>query len=57
MRWFQKAAVGVILLFFGIMIMVTFVAYGRRSGSTGLDMAKVQKIRYDAQQNVITQRD
>lgn len=45
---FHKVAVGVLALFFGIMLIVTVAAYSRRSGSTGLDMSKVQKIRMDA---------
>lgn len=44
-RLFQKAATGVLLLFLGIMVVVTFTAHFRKSGVTGLDMAKVQKLR------------
>jgi hypothetical protein len=47
LRLFQKAAIGTGVLFFGIMGLVILVAYSRSSGSTGLDMAKVQKLRYD----------
>jgi hypothetical protein len=31
----------------GLMVLVTFVAFNRKSGQTGLDMGKVQKMRYD----------
>jgi hypothetical protein len=31
-----------------VMIVATVIAYSRQSGSTGLDMSKVQKMRYDA---------
>lgn len=47
LRLFQKTATAVLLLFFGIMIMVTLVAYARPSGSTGLDMSKVHKLRLE----------
>jgi hypothetical protein len=46
-HWFQTAAVGITCIFFGLMVLVTFLAYIRPSGSTGLDMAKVQMMRYD----------
>ena len=48
MKWFQKVATGVFCLFIGLLILVVVVAYSRPSGSTGMDMAKVQKIRYDS---------
>ena len=35
-------------LFFFILCYVTVVAYTRQSGSTGLDVATIQKIRHDA---------
>jgi hypothetical protein len=46
-RWrlFQKAATGILLLFFGIMAFVTVSVYMRKSGVTGIDMAQVQKLR------------
>lgn len=47
-HWFQFVSNGVLALFIGIMIYATFIAYTRRSGSTGLDMMTIQKIRYDA---------
>lgn len=47
-RYFQCFAVSVVLLFFSIMGVVTIVAYTRKSGQTGLNMALVQKIRSDA---------
>jgi hypothetical protein len=38
---------GVLALFLGIMAYVIVIAYSRRSGSTGLDMAAIQKLRYE----------
>ncbi len=35
-------------VFFLVMVFVCIAAYSRRSGSTGLDMSKVQKMRYEA---------
>jgi len=46
---FQKMVIGVTATFFGMMVLVVLVAYSRRSGSTGLDMAKIQKLRYQSQ--------
>jgi hypothetical protein len=47
-HWFQFVGSGILALFLGFIIYVTAVAYTRHSGSTGLDMATIQKIRYDA---------
>jgi hypothetical protein len=41
MRLFQKAAVGIMILFFGLMALVTIVALTKRSGSTGMDMMNI----------------
>ncbi len=41
---------GILALFTGLMLYVTYVAFSRHSGSTGLDMAHIQKVRYEAQQ-------
>jgi hypothetical protein len=35
-------------VFMLVMIFACVFAYSRRSGSTGLDMSKVQKMRYEA---------
>lgn len=51
-HWFQYVGGGVLLLFFGIMGFVTFVAFARMTGSTGMDMSKIQKIRYDYQKEL-----
>lgn len=48
MRWFQTTATGMTFFYFGIMIAVAILAYAKRSGSTGLDMAKIQVLRYEA---------
>lgn len=45
MRLFKKMATGVLVVFLGIMVLVTVVAYSRRSGSTRQDMAKAQLLR------------
>lgn len=47
-HWFQFVAYTILALFFGIMLCVTTIAYTRHSGSTGLDMAAIQKIRHHA---------
>lgn len=44
-RWFQATFIGVFCLFIGMIALVIVVAYGRRSGNTGLDMAKIQNLR------------
>lgn len=31
-----------------VMVVASVIAYSRQSGSTGLDMSKVQKMRYEA---------
>lgn len=49
-HWFHFTFRGILLLFFGIMGYVTFVAYSRSSGSTGIDMSTVQQIRVKALQ-------
>lgn len=47
-HWFRWISALFLFIFFGLMILTTGVAFTRRSGSTGLDMGTVQKIRYDA---------
>ena len=47
-HWFQYVSAGVFAFFFSIMVYVTYIAFTRHSGVTNLDMAKIQKIRYDA---------
>lgn len=37
----------ILALFMGIIVYVTTIAYSRRSGSTGMDMASIQKVRYE----------
>lgn len=49
-HWFRFVANGVLVLFFGIMFYVIVIAFTRHSGSTGLDMGSIQKMRFDAQQ-------
>ena len=39
------------MLFIGIILYVIVVAYMRHSGSTGMDMATIQKIRYETLKN------
>lgn len=46
MKLFQKIATSIFIFFMGLMVLVTIVAHARRSGSTGIDMGKVQIIRY-----------
>jgi hypothetical protein len=45
MSLFTQAAALIFCTFMILMILVTITAYGRRSGSTGLDMAKVHHLR------------
>lgn len=44
-KLFQTCVTGITFVFFGVLLLVTIAAYSRTSGSTGLDMAKMQKIR------------
>lgn len=45
--FFQIAALGVFSAFMALMILVTLTAYTRHSGQTGLNMGKIQKMRYE----------
>jgi hypothetical protein len=47
-RFYKKAAIGTFAIFTGIMIVVTFMSYNRRSGHTGMDMGKIQQMRFEA---------
>lgn len=49
-RWrlFQKAAVGILVVFMGLMVLVTVVAHARKSGSTRQDMSQAQVLRKQA---------
>lgn len=47
-HWFHFVSYSVLALFLGIMLYVIAIAYLRISGSTGLDMATMQKMRYDS---------
>ena len=47
-HWFQFASWAILAFFLGILIYVTAVAFSRQSGSTGMDVATIQKIRYEA---------
>ena len=53
-KWhrFQWVLLGVTCLFLSIIGYVTYVAYSRHSGSTGLDMVKMHKIRNDYQERL-----
>lgn len=46
--FFQLSAIAIVATFMLLMVFVTFVAYTRRSGQTGLDMGKIQKMRYES---------
>ncbi len=48
MRLFQKAATAILVVFLGILVLATLIAYSRPSGSTRQDMAKSQHIRKQA---------
>jgi hypothetical protein len=45
-KLFQHTAVAIFVFFMGMMVLVTIVTHARRSGVTGLDMGKVQQLRY-----------
>jgi len=47
-KLFQKVAIAIFLFFMGLMCLVFIVAMQRTSGSTGLDMSKVQQLRAKA---------
>jgi len=47
-KWFQTTATTILFLFSALMLLVTIMAYMRRSGSTGMDMAQIQQIRFEA---------
>jgi hypothetical protein len=46
-HWFQIISNGILALFLGIILYVVIIAYTRESGSIGLNMATIQKMRYD----------
>jgi len=48
LRIFQKCATLIFVFFLGLMAYVTFFAYSRQTGNTGLDMGKVQQMRIHA---------
>ncbi len=49
-HWFQFVSAGFCFIFFSILFYVATIAFMRPSGSTGLDVASIQKIRYEAMQ-------
>ncbi|MFI0435502.1 MAG: hypothetical protein ACH350_07250 [Parachlamydiaceae bacterium] len=46
--WFRYVPYVILSLFLGIMTYVVAISYTRRSGSAGVDIATIQKIRHDA---------
>jgi len=50
-HWFQFISIAVFILFMLIMIFAAYVAFTRQSGVTGLNVAKIQKLRYDSALN------
>ena len=44
-RIFQKVATGVFVIFMGLMVLVTVVAYSRPTGATRQDMSQAHEIR------------
>jgi hypothetical protein len=47
-HWFQFISHGVLALFLAIILFVIIIAYTRDSGSMGLNMGMIQKMRYNA---------
>ena len=48
LRIFHKAAVLIFVVYMGTMLYVVVTCFSRHSGNTGLDMSKVQQMRYEA---------
>lgn len=48
MLGFKFIAYGTLLFFMGLLVLVSFTAYTRKSGNTGLDMAKIHLLRAKA---------
>lgn len=46
-RRFHYILYGVLAAFAAVMVHATYRAYGRSSGSTGMDAARIQEIRYE----------
>ncbi len=44
---FYCISMGILFLFVGIIGYVTFIAFTRRSGTTGMDIAEIQKVRHE----------
>ena len=42
LRIFQKVATGVLIIFMGLMVLVTIAAYSRTSGTTKQDMSEAR---------------
>ncbi len=49
-KLFQKATITLMAFFLGFMGYVAYVAETRKSGSTGIDAAQIQKIRSESLQ-------
>lgn len=47
-HWFQTISWLLFFFFLSIMIVVAYIAFSRKSGVTSLNVAKIQKLRYDA---------
>jgi len=47
MKIFQKVVIAIFTFFMSMMILVTVFAHTRRSGSTGMDMMKIQQMLRD----------
>jgi len=45
--FFQFFTFAVFFVFMAVMTVVTITAYSRRSGSTGLNMVKIQQMRFE----------
>ncbi len=45
-RIFQKSAVFILIFFMSLMVYVTGIAMIKKSGSTRMDMSRVQQMRY-----------
>jgi len=48
---FQKIVILIFSLFMGLMVLVTVLAYSKKTGHTGMDMGKLQQLRYQQASN------
>ncbi|WP_059359594.1 hypothetical protein [Parachlamydia acanthamoebae] len=50
-NWYKVGLYTTLTVFMSMFGIVGYQAYARKSGNTGLDMAKIQQMRYEANQS------